>query len=114
MGNLSIGHGKTAVSRLQEMTQKRSAPVPVYKEKGGVGPPFTIVCQVDQLLTEGTGNSKKEAKRKAATSMLLRLMQKKRTRNRGALKSTNILSDLVDFLEFKQWQRMQDRRDGGN
>ena len=52
MSNLSLGQGKTAVSALQEMMQKRSAPVPVYKEKGGVGPPFTIVCQVDQLLTE--------------------------------------------------------------
>ena len=52
MANLSLGQGKTAVSALQEMMQKRSAPVPVYKEKGGVGPPFTIVCQVDQLLTE--------------------------------------------------------------
>ena len=29
------------------------------------------------------------------------------------LQSTNLLSDLIDFLEFKEWQRMQDRRDGG-
>ena len=29
------------------------------------------------------------------------------------LKSTDLLLDLMDFLEFKDWQRMQDRRDGG-
>ena len=52
MNTLSLGQGKTAVSALQEMMQKRSAPVPIYKEKGGIGPPFIIVCQVDQLITE--------------------------------------------------------------
>ena len=29
------------------------------------------------------------------------------------LKRTDLLLDLVDFLEFKEWQRMRDRRDGG-
>ena len=29
------------------------------------------------------------------------------------LKSTDLLSDFLDFLEFKEWQRMRDRRDGG-
>ena len=28
-------------------------------------------------------------------------------------KRTDLLLDLMDFLEFKEWQRMQDRRDGG-
>ena len=29
------------------------------------------------------------------------------------LESSDLISDLIDFLEFKEWQRMQDRRDGG-
>merc|ERR1711868_102145 len=29
------------------------------------------------------------------------------------LKRTDLLLDLMDFLEFKEWQRMRDRRDGG-
>ena len=41
--------GKTAISVLQEMMQKRGASVPVYKTKGGAGPPFTIVCQIDDM-----------------------------------------------------------------
>ena len=28
-------------------------------------------------------------------------------------KRTDLLSDLMDFLEFKEWQRMRDRQDGG-
>jgi len=65
--------GKTAISVLQEMMQKRGASVPVYKTKGGAGPPFTIVCQIDDMSTEATGNSKKEAKHRAASSMLKNL-----------------------------------------
>ena len=41
--------GKTAISVLQEMMQKRGASVPIYKTKGGAGPPFTIVCQIDDM-----------------------------------------------------------------
>jgi len=65
--------GKTAISVLQEMMQKRGASVPIYKTKGGAGPPFTIVCQIDDMSTEATGNSKKEAKHRAASSMLKNL-----------------------------------------
>ena len=39
-----LKEGKTAVSALQEMLQKRGVSTPTYKEKGG-GPPFTIYCQ---------------------------------------------------------------------
>ena len=28
------------------------------------------------------------------------------------LKSTDLLLDLIDFLEFIEWQKAQDRRDG--
>ena len=69
---LQLQEGKTAVSALQEMLQKRGASTPTYKEKGG-GPPFTISCIVDDLITEATGNSKKVAKHTAAENMLIKL-----------------------------------------
>ena len=54
------------------MLQKRGISTPIYKEKGG-GPPFTISCIVDDLITEATGNSKKVAKHTAAENMLIKL-----------------------------------------
>lgn len=70
---VQLKEGKTAVSALQELLQKRGASIPTYKEKGGSGPPFTIYCHVDELISEATGNSKKEAKHKAAENMLIKL-----------------------------------------
>ena len=70
---IQLKEGKTAVSALQELLQKRGASIPTYKEKGGSGPPFTIYCHVDDLISEATGNSKKEAKHKAAENMLIKL-----------------------------------------
>jgi len=63
---------KTPVSALQEFMQKDAKPIPVYNESN-IGPPFTVICTVDGQITEGTGNSKKEAKHKAAEQMLQKL-----------------------------------------
>ncbi len=52
MSNLNMQKGKTAVSVLQEMMQKRGAEVPSYKEKGSIGPPFKVICHLDELETE--------------------------------------------------------------
>lgn len=46
---VTLPPGKTAISVLQEMMQKRGASVPIYKTKGGAGPPFTIVCQIEDM-----------------------------------------------------------------
>ena len=46
----------------------------------------------------------------SATSLLIYASSK---RKMVTLKRTDLLLDLIDFLEFKKWQRMQDRRDGG-
>lgn len=70
---------RDAKTRLQEWLQARQMRLPVYELLSAVGPEhqltFTISCQVPdlQLLSQGQGNSKRQAQQQAAASMLRQL-----------------------------------------
>lgn len=62
------------VGELQEFTQKRLLKPPVYEFSNDMGPPhareFSCTVKLGKYSEKGTGRSKKEAKRTAATAML--------------------------------------------
>nr|CAD7589123.1 unnamed protein product [Timema genevievae] len=62
------------VGELQEYCTKHCMSLPSYRVTMESGPPhnktFTITCQVEEHTTKGTSNSKKDAKKRAATSMM--------------------------------------------
>jgi len=75
---VSRGAGVDYKSRLQELTQARQQPAPVYQLVETVGPAhdrmFTVEVKIgDTVLGRGSGKSKKMAETEAACSALQRL-----------------------------------------
>jgi len=70
----ALRDGGTPVAALNELLHKRVPPCTAQYEENGFqqSPPFTINCVVDALglKTEASGNSKKDAKHKAASTMM--------------------------------------------
>ena len=73
----SASHPSNPIGCLQEYCVKFSLPLPIYDLQNTSGQPhqrnFDIMAKVGSVVSSGTGTSKKDAKRAAASAMLAKL-----------------------------------------